>query len=258
MGLYDNDGLPEGWAAVSLLEISELLRGVSYAKGEAEKELREGLIPLLRANNISEGLVFSDLQYVPERRVSPDQMLKQGDVIVAMSSGSKAVVGKAATVLEPWNGTFGAFCGVLRPLLSLDFRFFGMFFQTKDYRKAISEASAGTNINNLKREYFGDLHIPLPPGKASRSRHTASGEADTSNPGESLPRRVSADRGRAGRCRGPRLRTRIRPAGAHPSRTKWLVYTYQKNSPAPKDITSPARTAVHSSPGPARTKKAVG
>ena len=82
-----SDELPEGWATVSLLDISELIRGVSYAKGEAEKESREGLIPLLRANNISDGLLFSDLQYVPEHRVGHEQMLKVGDVIVAMSSG---------------------------------------------------------------------------------------------------------------------------------------------------------------------------
>jgi type I restriction enzyme S subunit len=80
-----------------------------------------------------------------------------------MSSGSKSIVGKAATVRQPFDGTFGAFCGVLRPSNRVDWKFFGYFFQTKYYRDRISEASAGVNINNLKREYFEAINFPLPP-----------------------------------------------------------------------------------------------
>jgi type I restriction enzyme S subunit len=158
-----NEELPEGWVGVSPLAVAELVRGVSYEKGEVALEPGEGRVPLLRANNISNGIVFSDLQYVPQDRVSAEQLLRAGDVIVAMSSGSKSVVGKAAALSAPWRGTFGAFCGVLRPSSMLDARFFSLFFGTLEYRQTISELSAGTNINNLKRAYFDKLTLPLPP-----------------------------------------------------------------------------------------------
>ncbi len=155
---------PEGWAQVPPLQVAALLRGVSYAKGEAQAAPAAGLVALLRANNITDsGLVFEDLQHVPVGRVSDAQRLQLGDVVVAMSSGSKSVVGKAAALTAPWSGTFGAFCGALRPHPALDARYFGLYFQTREYRDAISGMSAGTNINNLKRDYFDQLLLPVAP-----------------------------------------------------------------------------------------------
>ncbi|MCE5278213.1 MAG: restriction endonuclease subunit S [Planctomycetaceae bacterium] len=155
--------LPEQWAEASVLDLASLIRGVSYAKGEALSSPTDGHVALLRANNIGDGLNFLDLQYVPQGRVSQEQMIQTGDVVLAMSSGSKQVVGKAASARGKWNGTFGAFCGVLRPHWQVDPAFFGYYFQTKGYRDAISAASSGTNINNLKREYFEAIVVPLPP-----------------------------------------------------------------------------------------------
>lgn len=171
-----SDVVPEGWVTCAPLQVADLVRGVSYEKGEATGVPSAGYLPLVRANNIAEGLVLEDLQYVPESRVSSQQRLQPGDVIVAMSSGSKSVVGKAASVRTPWHGTFGAFCGVLRPARAIDSAYFGLFFKTQYYRRLISGLSAGTNINNLKREYFDELSLPLAPVPEQR-RIVAKAEA---------------------------------------------------------------------------------
>ena len=155
--------LPDGWAIASVLELAQLIRGVSYEKGEAALSPGPQRVALLRANNIDGLLKFEDLQYVPAKRVSPDQLLRLGDVVIAMSSGSKSVVGKAATLEKSWAGTFGAFCGVLRPSIFLDPKYFGLYFQTREYRDFISQISAGVNINNLKREYFAEIDLRVAP-----------------------------------------------------------------------------------------------
>ncbi len=156
--------LPEGWSSCSPLEVADLIRGVSYKKGEASTEAAPGLVPLLRANNIDAGrLNFDNLLFVPDNRVSSEQRLRAGDVVLAMSSGSQAVVGKAASLSMHWQGTFGAFCGVLRAAAEIDAGYFGLFLQTGSYRKGMSALAAGTNINNIKRQYFEEFTLPVPP-----------------------------------------------------------------------------------------------
>ena len=107
--------LPEGWEYAPLLSLSSLIRGVSYKRGEALEAPQKGYVPLLRAGNLQDDIVLEDLRYVPENRVSPDQYLKIGDVVLAMSSGSKSVVGKAACFNYDGLYTFGAFCSILMP-----------------------------------------------------------------------------------------------------------------------------------------------
>jgi type I restriction enzyme S subunit len=87
--------LPESWASVPLLDVSKLVRGVTYTKGDARSEPFTGSIPVLRANNIQDrGFNLDDLVHVPESLVSEQQHVGIGDVVVATSSGSISVVGR--------------------------------------------------------------------------------------------------------------------------------------------------------------------
>ena len=149
---------------VSLSEVSEQVRGVSYSKGDACDEPRDGYLPILRANNITDaGLTFDDLIYIPPSKVSEKQRIKKGDIVIAASSGSLDVVGKAAPVLKPFTGSFGAFCKVVRPNEKVYPGYLAHFFTTPEYRHRISNLAAGANINNLRNEHLATLQIPLPP-----------------------------------------------------------------------------------------------
>lgn len=146
-------------------EIADQLRGVSYGKTDAVAEPKEGYLPVLRAGNITDsGLVFDDLVFVPGERVSSKQRIRKGDVVIAASSGSIDVVGKAAMAKFDYDGGFGAFCKVLRPNpAKVEPAYFAHYFQTREYRQKVSSLAAGANINNLKNEHLDDLLIPLPP-----------------------------------------------------------------------------------------------
>ncbi|MFS4550740.1 restriction endonuclease subunit S [Comamonas resistens] len=152
------------WPIVKIGDVSEQIRGVSYAKEDASLTPKDSYLPVLRANNITEfGLQFDDLVYVPASRIKQKQIINQHDVVIAASSGSLDVVGKAASALVDFRGGFGAFCKVLRPNSKIDPRYFSNYFQTKKYRQKISLLAAGANINNLKNEHLDNLEIPLPP-----------------------------------------------------------------------------------------------
>jgi type I restriction enzyme S subunit len=95
--------------------------------------------------------------------VSPEQLLRKNDIIIAASSGSRSVVGKAAQLTEKWEGSFGAFCFGLRPTATVNPRFIAWFLQTGEYRNRVSELAAGVNINNLRARHIEDTPIRLPP-----------------------------------------------------------------------------------------------
>ena len=145
-------------------EIADQIRGVTYSKQDATKTALPGCVPVLRAGNITDaGLTFDDLVYVPSSKVSPKQRIKKNDIVIAASSGSLDVVGKAARALEDFSGGFGAFCKVLRPRSIVNAAFFSHYFKTPEYRRLISSLAAGANINNLRNGDLDDLQIPLPP-----------------------------------------------------------------------------------------------
>jgi len=119
----------------------------------------------LRATNITgQGLIFPSLVFVPTTYIAAEQLLRRGDIVIASSSGSKEVVGKAG---QFWGAehelSFGAFCTVLRPENTIEFRYFGYYFQTANYRTLISDISAGSNINNIKSSELATHLVPIAP-----------------------------------------------------------------------------------------------
>ncbi len=152
-----------GWSSALVGDVSDLLRGISYSKEQSSQAPLEGMSPILRANNISSDLNFDDLVYVERSLISADQLIRKGDILFAMSSGSKKHVGKSAIATQNFNGSFGAFCGLLRVSPSFNAKYLAYFFQSSAFRQHIGDISKGTNINNLKREHILDFEFPVPP-----------------------------------------------------------------------------------------------
>ena len=158
--------LPKGWKLVPLKEITSIIRGVSYPKEEAKLHPEENYVHILRGGNIQDGkIVFEtdDNVYVNSSLVGEEQFVLKDDVVIVASTGSKKVIGKAATIEEDSRCiSFGAFLLLLRTNV-IDKRFHSYFFQTQYYRNTISSLAGGININKIKKEHIENLQIPLPP-----------------------------------------------------------------------------------------------
>ncbi|MBX3717035.1 MAG: restriction endonuclease subunit S [Burkholderiales bacterium] len=150
---------------VVLTEVADLVRGVSYPKTDAREEPAPGYVPMLRATNIQNAslVLDSDLVFIAERNVAPDQLLRPGDIVVATSSGSKHLVGKSGQLHANWRGSFGAFCATVRPRTSIHPRYLALFFQAPAFWRQITKKAVGVNINNLRRGDLESLELPLPP-----------------------------------------------------------------------------------------------
>jgi type I restriction enzyme S subunit len=165
VGYSPLDGaLPEGWKLNIISDVASFVRGVTYKKSEARDSAGPGYMPLLRATNISSEVVtFTDYVFVPRSGVKGEQILRQNDLVIATSSGSSAIVGKSAAILAEFDGTFGAFCAVLRPSSEVAPRYVHLFAQSPNIRELWSNLARGTNINNLKSEQVLSTLIPIAP-----------------------------------------------------------------------------------------------
>lgn len=146
---------------VAVSNIAKQIRGVSYKPVDLHNDLNKDSVILLRANNISDGKInFDDVVYVDKKKVSSEQYLQKGDILICASSGSKNLVGKAASVSFDIKCTFGAFCKVIRPI-SKYANYLGMYFQSNIYRRIISNVAIGANINNIRNEHIDSLELSI-------------------------------------------------------------------------------------------------
>lgn len=157
------------WPTAPLHSIAEVLRGVTFSKADAKSDPGPGLLPVLRAGNISEELnTASDLVYVDQGRISEKQKLRLKDIVVCTSSGSASVLGKSAMLSQEWHGSFGAFLAAVRTDQRLaDPDYVGHYLRSPGFR-AWASNSAGIGIKNIRASDFKDVKIPLPPLEEQR------------------------------------------------------------------------------------------
>lgn len=141
----------------------EQIRGVSYKPNDVSEEQKEGYKVILRANSIKDSkLILNDLIYVKDELIKEKQFIKNNDILMAASSGSKEIVGKSVQIKSDTEYTFGAFCKLIRCKENINPNYVAYFLRTPYYRSTISAVVNGANINNLKNEHIDNLDIPLP------------------------------------------------------------------------------------------------
>ena len=149
-------------STVQLKDVGKMIRGVTYAKSESSKQAEKGFVPLLGAANIQHEINYDGLTYVSEGLIKSSQILREGDILICMSSGSKHLVGKTAAIQNPPHASFGAFCAVFRISEPAYRAYIARFFKSPVYRNAISSASRGIGINNLRIGDVESIEFVLP------------------------------------------------------------------------------------------------
>lgn len=149
---------------VMLGETIDIIRGVSFDKGEARPCAESGYLPILRAGNIQDQLIIQhDLVWVPSARVSATQRMKVGDIVIAVSSGSSALVGKTAILEAEWDGSVGAFCAILRARSGVSPHYLAQWLRGPAFQSWREKNTRGANIQNLQISDLANLELTLPP-----------------------------------------------------------------------------------------------
>ncbi len=146
-----------------LWEIWIFLRWITYSKWDLLPEYQKWCVSLLRANNINEGLLLNDLQYLPKGFIKEEKVLEENDIIFCMSSWSKHLVWKNTIIPKLDNYSFWAFCSMFRLNSENNINYIWYFLVSDYYKNYIYNFSQWVNILNLKNTDLENMEIPLPP-----------------------------------------------------------------------------------------------
>lgn len=154
--------LPRGWVWVRLGCLVTVISGTSYKSHDV---IKSG-IRIFRGGNIQNGdvLYLEDDTFLPECFLDSEKTIREGDVLIVASTGSKAVIGKPGFVKKKDSKTqIGAFLRIVRPLEKKFIPYIWLIFKSEYYRQHIRGVVQGMNINNVKNEHLTEFPIPLPP-----------------------------------------------------------------------------------------------
>lgn len=151
-------------------QIATLTRGVTYPKTAQTTNITETIV--LPADNIdlSGNLVLNKLIYLQDGSfINDEKKLRQGDIFICMSSGSKEHIGKVAYITNNTSFYAGGFMGIIRtyPSLCLSKWLYYYLRFSPMYRREIKTLTQGANINNISGT-INLLKIPIPPLEVQR------------------------------------------------------------------------------------------
>lgn len=153
------------WQMVRLGDVCEFLRGLTYTKDDESSAISNNAV--LRANNIdldSNSINFNNLKYLSNAgNYNDDKRVRQNDILICASSGSKQHLGKVALIPQNVNCFFGGFMGVLRPNQRVLPQYLYRCVTSDEYRAFVASLISGANINNIRSKELLSFHVPLPP-----------------------------------------------------------------------------------------------
>lgn len=156
--------MKQGWQIKKLGSLCSFERGLTYSKGDEAAFSNKGVF---RSNNVdlaSNTLNFDEIKYLKEEIEIPvSKKVKRNSLLMCMSNGSKAHLGKVAIIEDDLDFAFGGFMGLLVPDEAIVFpRYFYYALITPIYKSFIKGLSDGANINNLKFADLKEFEIPIP------------------------------------------------------------------------------------------------
>lgn len=149
--------IPAHWEVKKLKHLGVAITGLTYSPADVTEDDTGTLV--LRSSNVQGGkIVFDDNVFVATS-IPSDLVTEVGDILICSRNGSRALIGKNATIDEASSGiTFGAFMTVLRsahgPYLS--------WVLNSALFEFHSGAFLTATINQLTLGVLNNLEVPMP------------------------------------------------------------------------------------------------
>lgn len=149
--------IPIHWEQRRVRYTGKSRNGLTYSPYDVSED-GQGIL-VLRSSNIQNGkLLFDDNVYV-KKEISPDLMVKKGDILICSRNGSRDLVGKLTMIDRDIKASFGAFMMIYRTNMWAPFMEKVLSVAIQSYKTLFSTST----INQLTNDIFKDFVIPIPP-----------------------------------------------------------------------------------------------
>ena len=151
-------GYQEDWEQRKLPEFVSFFNGLTYTPDDVQET---GTL-VLRSSNVKNGeIVDADNVYVSDEVVTSENV-KEGDIIVVVRNGSRALIGKHAQIKASMpNTVIGAFMSGIRSEHS---SFVNALLDTSAFENEIAK-NMGATINQITGYMFSKMEFMIPSGE---------------------------------------------------------------------------------------------
>jgi type I restriction enzyme S subunit len=183
-----------------VVDLDSVLELVQYGTNEKAHTSADG-VPVLRIGNIKHGAIdVSELKYVSlSKSVLETLALRDGDVLIIRTSGSRDLVGTCAVFREERSFVFASYLIRLRfNAVKVVPEFVSWFLNSSLGRQQVDAVSRQVMQNNINSEELRRLLMPLPPPSVQRQimKRVAAGSAEIAREREAVEKstaRINAD-----------------------------------------------------------------
>ena len=165
---YDMFGDPvtneKGWEVKKLCDIVSFKNGINYHAGDKGDTIK--LIGVGDFKNNNEIRCFEDVKTIHiEDIIDESYLLRDGDILIVRSNGSKDLVGRNMIVYTSGEEiTYSGFCIRCRvnnkAIIPL---FLNRILSDRNTMKILRQEGQGCNISNINQKILSSLSIVLPP-----------------------------------------------------------------------------------------------
>ena len=151
-------GFTDDWEQRKLPEFVTFFNGLTYTPDDVEET---GTL-VLRSSNVKNGeIVDADNVYVNDKVVTSENV-QEGDIIVVVRNGSRALIGKHAQIKDSMpNTVIGAFMSGMRSEHS---SFVNALLDTSAFENEIAK-NMGATINQITGYMFSRMEFMIPSGE---------------------------------------------------------------------------------------------
>lgn len=159
----DNEELAiEDWEEKKL---GDIVNGFKYGVSDKCDYKNDG-IPVLRIPNVGDGTIdFTDLKYSERNNIEENYIVKENDILIIRSNGSRELVGKSAL----YNNTdkqfsYGSFLIKITPSEIVNPKYLVTFLNSDDARNQMfNKAKSSSGIHNINTKELSEIKLKLPP-----------------------------------------------------------------------------------------------